>query len=118
MEHLTMAEFKEKIYNPDESKDWKYKGTLPAIIDFYADWCGPCKRVGPVLEEIHKEYGDRISVYKVNTEDAPDVAELFCISSIPSILFIPKEGEPSMTVGAMPKSGFVKAIEEVLKVKA
>ena len=118
MEHLTMTEFKDKIFDPDSGTEWKYKGGLPAIIDFYADWCGPCKMIAPVLEELQKEYEGRIVIYKVNTEQAPDLAGLFGIASIPSILFIPVEGQPAMTMGAMPKNSFVKAIADILKIPA
>jgi len=84
MEHLTVETFKEKVFNWEESKDWKYKGELPCIIDFYADWCGPCKMVAPVLEELSKEYDGKVSFYKVDTEDQQELAGLFGISSIPT----------------------------------
>lgn len=116
MEHLDMKGFKEKIFNPDSAGEWKYKGDTPAIIDFYADWCGPCKMVAPVLEELQKDYGGKLKIYKVNTEEASDLAALFGVSSIPSLLFIPMQGQPSMSMGAMPKNGFVKAITDILKV--
>lgn len=118
MEHLDLAGFKEKIFDFDSSTEWKYKGDLPAIIDFYADWCGPCRMVAPILEELQREYEGKLVIYKVNTEEAPDLAALFGITSIPSLLFIPKEGKPAMAVGAMSKAGFVEAIKDVLKVEA
>ncbi len=114
MEHLTARTFKEKVYNYDQNKEWKYEGDLPCMIDFYADWCGPCKMVAPVLEELADEYKDKINIYKVNTEDQQELAAAFGIRSIPSLLFCPKDGKPQMAMGALPKESFVKAIDEVL----
>lgn len=91
-------------------------GDKPVIIDFYADWCGPCKMVAPVLEELSKEYDGKVQIYKVDTEAEQELAQVFGIRSIPSILFIPKEGKPQMTMGALPKESFVKAINEILLV--
>lgn len=112
--HLSTAEFKEKIFNYETTKEWKYKGTLPAIIDFYADWCQPCKMVAPVLEELASEYSGQIMVYKVNTEEEQELASVFGIQSIPTILFIPKEGQPQAAMGALPKKTFEQAIKDVL----
>ena len=117
MENLTTAAFKEKVFDFGKNSEWKYSGELPAIVDFYADWCGPCKMVSPVLEELSREYDGKLNVFKVNTDDEQEVAGAFGIQSIPSILFIPKEGQPQMAVGAMSKDGFVKAIQTVLKVE-
>lgn len=114
MEHLTVETFKKKVFDYDKNKDWKYEGELPAIIDFYADWCGPCKMVAPVLEELSGEYDGKITIYKVDTEAEQELAAVFGIRSIPSILFIPKDGQPQMSMGAMPKEGFVQAINEIL----
>lgn len=116
MEHLTKESFKEKIFNYEENKDWKFEGELPAIIDFYADWCGPCKMVAPVLEDLEKEYNGKLNIYKVNTEEQQELAAAFQIRSIPSILFIPKDGQPQMAMGALPKESVKKAITDVLKV--
>ncbi|MCY1721349.1 thioredoxin [Prolixibacteraceae bacterium Z1-6] len=117
LEHLTKETFKEKVFNFETNKDWKYEGTKPCLIDFYADWCGPCKMVAPVLEELQKEYGDNIVIYKVNTEDQQELAGMFGVQSIPSLLFVPKEGQPQMAMGALPKATFEKAIADVLKVE-
>jgi thioredoxin 1 len=117
LEHLTKESFKEKVFNFELNKDWKYEGDAPCLIDFYADWCGPCKMVAPVLEELQKEYGDAIKIYKVNTEEQQELSAMFGIQSIPSLLFVPKEGQPQMAMGALPKNTFVQAISEVLKVK-
>ena len=112
--HLTTADFKEKIFNYETNKEWKYEGTLPAIIDFYADWCQPCKMVAPVLEDLAREYSGQIMIYKVNTEEEQELASVFGIQSIPTILFIPKEGQPQAAMGALPKKTFEKAIKDVL----
>lgn len=117
MEHLTTETFKEKIFNFTENKEWKFEGKLPAIIDFYADWCGPCKMVAPVLVELAKEYEGKVDIYKVNTEEQQELAAAFGIRSIPSILFCPADEAPQMAAGALPKQSFIQTIEEVLKVK-
>ena len=114
MEHLTKASFQEKVFNYEKNKDWKYEGDLPCLIDFYADWCGPCKMVAPVLEELAKEYEGKIHIYKVDTEAEQELAAAFGIRSIPSLLFCPKEGQPQMAQGALPKASMEKAIKELL----
>ncbi len=116
LEHLTKETFKEKVFNFELNKEWKFEGKTPCLIDFYADWCGPCKMVAPVLEELQKEYGDNIVIYKVNTEDERELSSVFGIQSIPSMLFVPLEGQPQMAMGALPKATFEQAIGEVLKV--
>jgi thioredoxin len=115
-EELTKATFQEKIFNYEENKEWKFEGNLPAIIDFWAEWCAPCRMVAPVLEELAKEYEGKIDIYKVNTEHEQELAAAFGIQSIPSLLFIPKDGQPQMAAGALPKDAFVKIIDEVLEV--
>lgn len=118
-EKLTTQEFKDKVFNWDENSDWKYAGDLPAIVDFYADWCGPCKMVGPILEEISSEYEGKLHVYKVDTDAEQELAMAFGIQSIPSILFIPMGDEkPQMAAGALPKDQLEKVIKDVLKVEA
>ena len=117
LEHLTKNTFKEKVFNFEENKEWKYEGSVPCMIDFYADWCGPCKMVAPVLEELQKEYGDNLVIYKVDTEKEQELAGMFGIQSIPSLLFVPVEGQPQMAMGALPKDTFEKAISDVLKVE-
>ena len=118
LEHLTQTTFKEKVFNYEVNKEWKYEGKAPAIIDFYADWCGPCKIVAPILEELKDEYGDKLEIYKIDTEAERELAGMFGIQSIPSLLFIPLEGQPQMAMGALPKDTFKKAIGDVLKVNA
>jgi len=117
LEFLTKETFKEKVFNWEENKEWKYEGTVPCLIDFYADWCGPCKMVAPVLEELQKEYGDALKIYKIDTEKEQELAGMFGIQSIPSLLFVPTEGQPQMAMGALPKATFEKAIADVLKVE-
>ena len=116
MEHLTKETFQKKVFNYEASKDWKFEGENPCIIDFYADWCGPCKQVAPVLEELAKEYEGKVDIYKIDTEDQQELAAAFGIRSIPSILFCPKDDKPQMSMGALPRESFVTAIKDVLKV--
>lgn len=114
MEHLTKATFLEKVFNYEENQEWKFEGELPCLIDFYADWCGPCKMVAPILEELSKEFDGKINIYKVNTEVEQELSAAFGIQSIPSLLFCPKEGKPQMAMGALPKQAMTDAINEVL----
>ena len=117
MEHLTQETFKEKVFNYEKNKDWKFEGDKPAIIDFYADWCAPCRVIAPILKELSVEYEGKLDIFKVNTEEQQELAAAFGIRSIPSLLFIPKEGQPQMAMGALPKETFQKTIEDILKVK-
>jgi thioredoxin len=117
IELLTMQTFKEKVFNFEINKDWKFEGDKPCMIDFYADWCGPCRVVAPVLEELDKEYGGKINIYKIDTEAEKELAAMFGIRSIPSLLFVPTEGQPQMAMGALPKDSFKKAIKDVLGVE-
>jgi len=115
-ENLTKQIFLEKVFNYEKNKDWMYEGKLPAIIDFYADWCGPCKMIAPLLEELSDEYAGKINIYKVDTEAEQELAAAFAIRSIPSMLFIPMSEQPQMANGALPKQELHKLIKEVLKV--
>jgi thioredoxin 1 len=114
MEHLTKETFKQKVFDFETNKEWKFNGTIPCIIDFYADWCGPCKMVAPVLEELSEEYKGKVDIFKVDTEAEQELAAIFGIQSIPSILFVPVEGQPQMAMGALPKDSFKQIISEVL----
>ncbi|HYO20884.1 MAG TPA: thioredoxin [Flavisolibacter sp.] len=112
--NLTADDFKEKIFDYAKEEEWKYKGLLPAIIDFYADWCGPCKAVAPVLEELSNEYKDQLVIYKIDTDREQELSTLFGIQSIPTLLFVPVDGQPMMQKGAIPKNAFKQVIEERL----
>lgn len=117
IEYLTLETFKTKVFDFENSQEWAYKGTKPCLIDFYADWCGPCKMIGPVLEELAKEYEGKLDIYKVNTEQERELSSIFGIQSIPSLLFVPLEGQPQMAAGALPKEALKQAFNDVLKVK-
>lgn len=113
--HLTKDDFLKKVANYEENPtEWKFLGSKPCLIDFYANWCSPCKMVAPILEELSIEYADQIDIYKINTEEEQELAGVFGIRSIPSILFCPMGGSPQLAAGALPKATFKKAIEEVL----
>ncbi|PID60794.1 MAG: thioredoxin [Ignavibacteriae bacterium] len=111
---LTKELFLEKVFNYEQNKEWKFNGELPCIIDFYADWCGPCKMVAPVLEELSNEFEGKIDIYKVDTEVERELAGTFGIRSIPSLLFCPKNDQPQMSQGALPKDALIEAINNVL----
>ncbi|HOB84752.1 MAG TPA: thioredoxin [Bacteroidales bacterium] len=116
-EHLTKETFKSKVFDYEKNKEWKFEGDKPCIVDFYADWCGPCKMVAPVLEDLSEVFTGKLDVYKVNTEEEQELAAVFGIRSIPSFLFVPVEGQPQMAMGALPKDTFVKAFKDVLGVE-
>ncbi len=116
IELLTKETFLEKVFNFEKNKEWKFEGELPCVIDFYADWCGPCKAVAPVLEQLGEEYKGKVNVFKIDTEAEQELAAAFGIRSIPSILFVPKNGEPQMAQGALPKTQFEEIIKNVLGV--
>jgi len=118
LEHLTKDTFKEKVFDFEKNKDWKFEGDKPCLIDFYADWCQPCKMVAPILEELQTEYNGKLNIYKVDTEAQQELAAMFGIRSIPSLLFVPMDGQPQMAQGALPKDTFKKAIKDVLSVEA
>jgi len=114
MEHLTKQSFQDKVFNYEKNKEWKFEGDLPCLIDFYADWCGPCKSLAPILDELSEEYKGKINIYKVNTEEEQELAGTFGIRSIPSLLFCPLDGQPQMAQGALPKESLKQTFEEVL----
>ncbi len=115
--HLTDASFKKLVFNYESGNEWKYEGTLPAIIDFYADWCAPCRQLSPLVEELAREYSGKIVVYKVDTVKEDILARNLGITGLPTLLFIPAKGKPQVAMGALPKESLVQAINDVLMVK-
>jgi thioredoxin 1 len=115
---LDEAQFKEKVWNYEENPEkWVFKGDLPAVVDFYADWCGPCKRIAPIMEKLAKEYAGQINIYKVNTDHNRELSSVFGIRSIPAILYIPKEGQPAMEAGAKQEAAYRQIFEEFVLAK-
>ena len=115
VQHLTYKEFLKKVWDFEKSPNtFVYKGKLPAIVDFYADWCGPCRRVAPIMEKLAEDYDGKLLIYKVNTQNEAGLASAFQIRSIPTVLFIPMEGQPMMQVGALPEEGYRQVIEQHL----
>ena len=115
VQHLTYKEFLKKVWDFEKSPNtFVYKGKLPAIVDFYADWCGPCRRVAPIMEKLAEEYDGKLLIYKVNTQNETGLANAFQIRSIPTVLFSPMEGQPMMQVGALPEEGYRQVIEQHL----
>lgn len=111
---LTLDKFQSEVFDFEKSEDWKYLGKLPAIIDFYADWCGPCKAIAPILEELADKYDGKLIIYKVDTEAETDLSGMFGIRSIPTLLFIPMDKEPMMQPGALTKTMLTEIIEDEL----
>lgn len=114
VQELTTQQFKDKIWNYNKNKEWKFSGDKPVIIDLYATWCGPCKRLAPILAEIQKDYGNKIQIYKVDTDKETELSRLFNVSSIPLMVFIPQKGEPFLVSGLRPKEQLVQIINEKL----
>ncbi len=114
---LTEADFKKDIFDYSVSKNWKYAGKVPVIIDFYADWCPPCRQLSPLVEEVAKEYQGKVIVYKVNTDDEKALAQNLGIMNLPTLLYIPSEGMPKASMGWVPKDTIIKTIKEVLLIK-
>ncbi len=112
--YLTTDQFKARVFDYTQQKEWKYKGDKPCVIDFYTTWCGPCKRLAPIMEELSQQYCDQVIFYKADTEKERELAYVFQISSIPQVLYIPVEGQPVLLKGLYPKEQIVKIIDEVL----
>lgn len=117
VKQLTTDEFKKEVWDFSKNKEWKYLGDKPAIVDLYANWCPPCKKLSPILEEIQKQYGNKIQIYKVDVDKEPQLAQLFNASSIPLMIFIPKNGKPSSIGGLRPQEQIEQLILEKLEVK-
>lgn len=111
---LTTADFKAKVFNYEHATEWSFAGERPALIDFYADWCGPCKAIAPVMEQLSEEYAGQLDIYKVDTDAEQELSMVFGINSIPSLLFIPLQGQPMMQAGALPKHVLKSVIEKEL----
>lgn len=116
-ELLTKETFFTKVFNYEKNKEWKFEGDKPCIIDFYADWCGPCKMVAPILEDLSEEYKGKIDIYKVDTEANQELSAAFAIRSIPSMLFVPLNGQPQMSQGTLPKHQLIEIMNEVFGLK-
>lgn len=114
--HLNATEFKQQVFDYENSKEWKYLGSKPAILDFYADWCSPCKMLAPHLEALQKEYGGNIQIYKINTDEQRELAGAFGIQSLPTIVFVPMDGKPTAVMGYRDKADLENVITDVLKV--
>jgi thioredoxin len=115
--HLSEADFRKLVFDYEKNKEWKYEGKVPAIVDFYADWCAPCRQLSPIVEELAKEYSGKIVVYKVDTEKERNLTRQIGISALPTLLFIPVTGKPQVSMGVLPKESLVKAVTEILHVK-
>ena len=118
VKYLTTAEFKEKIVDYQKDSVWTYKGNKPVVIDFYTTWCGPCKRLAPIMEELSEKYKGKIEFYKVDTERERELAYVFNISSIPQVLYVPTKGKPQLTKGLYPKEEIEKIIDQFLLKKS
>ena len=114
---LTDEEFKKEIWNYTDNKDWKFLGDKPAIIDVYATWCPPCKKLAPILEQVQKEYGEKIQIYKVDVDKEKSISQLFNVKSIPVMVFIPRDGKPFTVVGLRPQNQIEQIIQEKLDIK-
>jgi thioredoxin 1 len=111
---LTYETFKTKVFDFEKHQEWKFEGDKPCLIDFWAAWCGPCRMIAPILEELSEEYKDQINIYKVDTEAEQELAAMFGIRSIPSLLFVPMNGKPQMAAGALPKQTLKELIDREL----
>lgn len=111
---MTKADFTEKVFNYEQKQEWAYQGDMPCVIDFYADWCKPCKMVAPIMDELAVKYAGKVRFYKINTDNERELSMAFNIQSIPAILFVPMTGQPQMSVGAMSKEDYIKAIDGLL----
>jgi len=116
--NINTQTFKDEIFDYTQSQKWEFKGDMPMVIDFYADWCAPCKAVAPIMDKLSETYKDRVDIVKIDTEKEAELSQVFGIRSIPSVLFIPKEGDPKMAIGALDEKGYQNAIEDIIGIKA
>ena len=112
--YITTEQFRDRVFDYKAEKDWVYKGDKPCVIDFYTTWCGPCKRLAPIMEELSQKYCDQVKFYKADTERERELAYVFNISSIPQVLYIPAKGQPMLLKGLYPKEEIVKIIDDFL----
>ena len=110
--NMTKEMFLKEVFDFENKQEWEFQGELPCVIDFYADWCGPCKMMAPVIDDLAVEYAGRVNFFKINTEQEPALAGAFGIQSIPTLLFVPQNGKPQMVSGAMPKATLKKIVDE------
>lgn len=115
--YLTNESFKKLVFNYEKNKEWKYEGSKPAIIDFYADWCSPCRQLSPIIDQLAKEYSGQIIIYKVNTDKEKQLSHNLGVQSLPTLVFVPLKGAPQVAMGALPKETLIQVINEVLLVK-
>ncbi len=116
VKHLTAEEFQKEIYDYKNNAEWAFNGDTPVLVDFYATWCGPCRKLAPVLKELQKEYGDKVKIYKVNVDKERELSGVFGVRSIPTLLFIPKEGKPYIANGALKKEALKEAFKEIFDI--
>jgi thioredoxin len=116
MEVLTVDTFKSKVFDFETNTEWTFNGSRPAIVDFYADWCAPCRALSPILDQVARDYNGLVDIYKVDTQATPELAALFGIRGIPSLLFIPMQGEPAMSSGLIHEEGFERAISDIFQI--
>jgi thioredoxin len=114
VQYITQDQFRDRIFDYKRELDWNFKGDMPCIVDFYTTWCGPCKRLAPIMEELSQTYCDQVKFYKVDTERERELAYVFGIQSIPQVLYIPMEGKPVLLKGLYPKEEIIKIIDELL----
>ena len=114
VQYITQDQFRDRIFDYKRELDWKFKGDMPCIVDFYTTWCGPCKRLAPIMEELSQTYCDQVKFYKVDTERERELAYVFGIQSIPQVLYIPMEGKPVLLKGLYPKEEIIKIIDDLL----
>lgn len=114
VQYITQDQFRDRIFDYKRELDWNFKGDMPCIVDFYTTWCGPCKRLAPIMEELSQTYCDQVKFYKVDTERERELAYVFGIQSIPQVLYIPMEGKPVLLKGLYPKEEIIKIIDDLL----